>query len=314
VSLKRFIAMPDVKAKLKALRPQMPRRVNVPLKVAPRTARFALVGTAFDYLLRFEIQRRAPHASVSRLIAESAPDVVWKEVGPGAAWIQVPGAEDDDPLDPGKTARELAVQLRKIIEDARRAVAAYVQLPAPTRIEQEEIAAKAICLAKLDELYRSQRLVSGYGESSAEDVEDLLALLGVVPFDALLHSPLVLNPSFGESSRLLAGADADMIDGDLLLDFKTTKEAEIKAEALDQLLEYFLLACRERRTNPSFPAVNRVGLYFSRHGHLWTIPTTVWTDQSLFPDLDTWFFARAAEAFGKKPRTARILRDLQRRS
>lgn len=59
MSLTRFLKMPDVAAKTMVLRPKLPRKIPAALQVEPRSARHMMVGTAFDYLLRFEIQRRA---------------------------------------------------------------------------------------------------------------------------------------------------------------------------------------------------------------------------------------------------------------
>ncbi|MCS6925557.1 MAG: hypothetical protein NZ578_06605 [Candidatus Binatia bacterium] len=76
MSLPSFVSMPDVKAKLKPIRPKLPRKLHTPLKVAPRRKRYTLVGTAFDYLLRFELQRRAPHAISEAWAAEYAPEII----------------------------------------------------------------------------------------------------------------------------------------------------------------------------------------------------------------------------------------------
>ena len=62
MSFKSFVSMPDVAAKIKSLRPAISRKIPVQIKVEPRSKRYSLIGTAFDYLLRFELQRRAPHA------------------------------------------------------------------------------------------------------------------------------------------------------------------------------------------------------------------------------------------------------------
>ncbi len=129
----------------------------------------------------------------------------------------------------------------------------------------------------------------------------MLALLAIVPFEALLHpTTLVLNPSFGASSRLVGGADADLITGDLLVEIKTRQQAKVEAGDLDQLLAYFLLARRERLADASFPAINRVGVYFSRHGHLWKFDTAIWTAHAQFPELEEWFFVRAKELLRTK--------------
>jgi hypothetical protein len=99
---------------------------------------------------------------------------------------------------------------------------------------------------------------------------------------------------------LLGGADTDLITGDLLVDFKTTKRSEMQVSDLDQLLGYYLLVRRQRRSNPSFPEVKRLALYFCRHGFLWVQDATTWTDHPQFLEIEEWFFKRAKEVFGSK--------------
>lgn len=69
MSLTSFLDLPEVVAKVKPLRPKPPRKIDAPLRAQPRSNRYTMIGTAFDYLLRFELQRRAPHAVVSRWIS-----------------------------------------------------------------------------------------------------------------------------------------------------------------------------------------------------------------------------------------------------
>ncbi len=72
--------------------------------------------------------------------------------------------------------------------------------------------------------------------------------------------------------------------------------------ALDQLLGYFLLARRRHSADPEFPLIDRVGLYFSRHGHLWSMAAATWTGHPDFPALEAWYFRRAAEEYGPTPK------------
>lgn len=297
MSLTSFLDMRDVIERVKPLRPTSPRKIDSMHRVEPRSNRYTLVGTAFDYLLRFEIQRRAPHAISEGWVAEHAAGVYC--VGEATVLVR---RNDEDAKEVQKRAR--------IVEDAKAALAVYLKTKKPERIELAELAAHAIRLAGLDTIVRTGRRDLWLKQVASEDVEDLLSMLQIVPFDFLLHSkPILLNPTFGEASGALRGADADLITGDLLVDFKATTKNTIDSRDLDQLLGYFLLGRRQRRVDTTFPEIRRVAIYFCRHGYLWTLDATVWTGHPEFPAVEEWFFQRAKEVFPPiAPLSSRSLR------
>ncbi len=307
MSLASFLRMIDVKAKLKPLRPKLPRKIAAPLKVEPRSNRYPMVGTAFDYLLRFEIQRRAPYAVAERWVAESAPGKIWRQDDQGGVSFSHLSKDDNGiisiaigpnaGLDAEELAKEVAGQMGAVVAKAKSAFAAYLKNTSPDRPQQADLAAHAIRLAKLDEMYRASQLDSSFESADPEDVEDLLDLLAIVPFKMLLHDKvLLLNPTFKQSSKVVGEADTDLITGNMLVDFKTTKAGEMTADSLDQLLGYYLLARHQRRVDATFPAINRLALYFSRHGYLWAASVTAWTNNPQFSEVEEWFFKRAKEA------------------
>jgi hypothetical protein len=117
-------------------------------------------------------------------------------------------------------ARAAAVALAR----ARAAHASYLAAKRPSPSARSGLAAHAIRLAKLDVVYRAGWFDPTFDQADPEDVKDLLALLKAVPFDRLIdRKVMLLNPTFGEASLLVGGADADLIAGDMLIDFKTTK-------------------------------------------------------------------------------------------
>lgn len=297
MSLTSFVKMPDVKAKLKPLRPKFPRKLSVPLKVEPRSKRYMLVGTAFDYLLRFELQRLAPQAISEHWVAEYAPEIICKETDSISVSMDIMADTAPDQYMPPE---EVAKRARTVLGNARGALAAYLDVKAPTVDMQAELAAHAIRLAKLDSVYRAWRLEPGFEEASTEDVKDLVDLLAVVPFSDLLHDKvLLLNPDFKQTSHIVGGADTDLISGDSIIDFKTTGKGEIDVGNLDQILGYFFLARKQQAVDPTFPVINRLGLYYSRHGHLWSLETSVWESHPDFQKVERWFFQRAEEVFNK---------------
>jgi hypothetical protein len=164
------------------------------------------------------------------------------------------------------------------------------------------MASHALRLARLD---LSERTGAGvitqdetiFQEPSAAQVDELVALLSIVPFNdlELNREPLILNPGFGKSSNQIGGADADLLLGDLLIDLKTTKKDSIDVRWLDQLLGYFLLARNERKHRRTFPEIKRLGFYFARRAFLWVQPVSGWVDHPKFAETEEWFHATALE-------------------
>jgi hypothetical protein len=300
MSLSNLIKEKDVAARIKLLR-LAPYKQAMPLRVTPQTSNYGLVGTAFDYVVRFEIVRRAPHAIARSWIAEDAMDRIWHQDPDGVSM----GFELLGNADPSvyQSPEQIADRGRAIIESAKRYVATYVKRQAPSRDDQFRLAEHAIRLAKLDVILRAfflafnpDFLEQSFDSPDVHDVQDVVAMLEIVPFDDLLHdSVLLLNPTFGDASRAVGGADADLISGSRLIDFKASKKGELKTSDRDQLLGYFLLARRHRRDNPAFPTIDTVGVYFARHGEMWLSSTDEWTNSPAFVETEFWFFDRARQ-------------------
>ena len=276
---------------------------RIPIKVEPLSKHYPLIGTAFDYLLRFELQRRAPHAILRPWVAEEAVDrsagTVTEEWRNSQFCITLAPNEyppegaipaDDDGkvwIDGDKVTRHISA----VLKNAKSAVASYSRKKRPTATEQATLAAHAIRLAKLDTVCRTPQLAPDFESAASEDIQDLVDLLAIVPFNDLLHNEvLLLNPTFGETSRMVGGADADLIIGDMLVDIKTTKSDTIKSEYINQLLGYFLLARKERNSDKMFPVISRLGLYYSRYGYLYSFEASAWMEHPAFAETEEWFF------------------------
>ncbi len=313
MSITSLLNIKEVTKKVTPLRPKMPRKVNAPIKAEPQSNHYAVVGTAFDYFLRFELQRQVPHAISSRLVAELVPDKLWHEnengivIFPSLAMdsnglLYVSNSEPDEDM-----VYKVANDAKETIESAKSAIQSYVSTASPTPEFQAELASHSLRLAKLDEFYRSGKLDSNFRDVDSRDVDDLLAILSIVPFESFLDDKLLLlNPHFAESSLLVGGADADLIVGNMLVDLKTTKQNEMRTKDLDQLLGYLILARNQREINPEFPVIDKLALYFCRHGYLWVQDVEIWTNNPEFNEIESWFLAYAEKEFGtQNPRPSR---------
>ena len=322
----RRVKTDEGKARYKAAKITTTDGQRIPIKVEARSKNTSLVGTAFDYLLRFELQRRAPHAISQPWVAEKAAKDPGRHIGLGKRWADLNilkngnwkiFSEGDAPLgsqpvdmqgriwiESGEITRRVGI----VLKNAKAAVDAYSQQKHPTPTEQAALAAHAVRLAKLDSVLRGPGLVPDFEEAASEDVQDLVDLLAITPFNDLLHNEVVLlNPTFGEAARPIGGADADLIIGDMLVDIKTTKDDTIQVQHLNQLLGYFLLARKERTISPAFPVINRFGLYYSRYGYLYSFDASAWTEHPEFLETEKWFFSQitrieaARQAFRADP-------------
>jgi len=321
IELTSFVRTPEDTAKLKPFRPKLPRKIPAQLRVEPRSNRYTMVGTAFDYLLRFELQRRAPHAVSDRWVAERVPGLIWSATDKGSGLYSHLWKDDKGVIsvgtgpDPGlgdeELAKETADRATRVVEKAKAAVAAFIKSGSPTLREQADLASHAIRLAKLDVMCRAHQLDSSFEEAAQEDVDDLLAMLAIVPYASLLHDKTVLlNPTFGPTSLLVLAGDCDLISGDMLVDFKATKGNKIEPKNLDQLFGYFLQARHRRCAEPEFPEIKRVAFYFCRHGHLWVLDVTTWTQLPEFLEVEQWFIKRAREVFSV-PRVLTVIGNRQ---
>jgi hypothetical protein len=316
ISLHAFLSQKHIRARMKEFRPDEPRVIDAPIRTEPRSARFALIGSSFDYLLRFEIARRVP-AVEERWIADHVADgdcrrhfaFLKNEIREfcesrrdfnkdNFADVQ----EYSRPVRKGQITSRIAFTdpfeiyflqaVRKVVHEARSEIAAFRRMQRPSVGEQKQAAFHAVRLAKVDAFFRAASLDPTFEIAERDDVAELVELLTIVPWERLLGTdPPLLNPTLG-CRELGIGTDADLISSGCLIEVKVTKNRSMLPEWLDQLLGYFIMLRFHGQANRTFPKVSRLGLYFARHGHFWVRDTRVWTDRPGFADFEQWFLSQ----------------------
>lgn len=280
MSLTSFVAMKDVAGRLDVIAPRVALPSGIQLVAPPVTTNYPIVGTAFDYLLRFEIQRRMPHAEHRQWEANGAHMLIF-----GCAGLR------GDPI-------ALMDEMEAALNKAKRDHKSYVRGQNPGAAQRSRIATHAIRLAQMDQVNRGLRLEPYLAGVDQGDVRDLLNLLGVVPPALLAPAKrIILNPLFGASSALVGGADGDLVLDDALIDIKVTKSSASQKLWIRQLVGYFILARHARAADSTFPEINRIGIYFARHGHLWLVNADELQRHPLFSEIEQWFIARARKVF-----------------
>ena len=268
MSLLTFVELPEVKEylRLNVTKPWF--QVQAEIKAPPLSASYGMTGTAFDYLLRFYIEKLNPFAVKAPWVAESSLEML----------------EEDPP------ERHILRRARRIVQTAKEHYQSYLGSKREKKPSEELIRA-SVGLAQLDLFYRIGLLdLIRVEKAVVEDLSNLLALVDPANFKA--KRTCVLNPTFGSASELVGGADADLFLDGTLIDFKTTKHLEMKRDIFNQLFGYYCLShigrirgCRSK--------VTAIAVYYARYGILYRLPISSFVDQR-FPAVLKWFQGRAA--------------------
>ncbi len=227
-----------------------------PLLCPPLGANPGLVGTAFDYALRFLVQGVNPHLNPVR----------------GALVARLAALD----LDRDRTLAAV---------DAAEATLSEVASGVPFDAAH---ARAAVTLASYEVVVRTGRFQALAGVVPAEAWQDVLNLALAVPPELFrAKRQLLLNPQF-RAARRFGGADADLMVDDLLIEVKATKHLSLDGTYLQQLTGYLVLD-RLAGTVGSEEKIRQLGVYFARHGVLQVIPVQDAYRPGMLPQLVSWF-------------------------
>jgi len=301
MSLTKFIKQPEVRDRMSEAFPNQGEGPSRSIQADAKTQNYPLIGTAFDYLLRFWLHRNVPECHAQRWVAENSLRI----------------AEEESIGD--------AEAIREAIERAKAERDEFLETGTLTR----DIIESALDLARVDTLYRSGREPENLGEYEEGDIVDCLNLIHVLERSGNLEGEEVyLNPTFGQASRLVSGADADAILDGALIDVKVTVKPTFKMDYWRQLVGYlvlsdlhelfyenglyeefeelFLVVAHEPREIEEF------GVYFARHGEVEMFPASLVYEEENYPEFREWFVQTALGDEGTDSPAERQIRELVR--
>jgi len=273
MSLTRFLEdNKDVRERFKEEFPKPKFTLKKEILAPPLSKNYSGVGIAFDYLLRFYVERLNPGAVKSTWIAQVAADRLYAHP------------------DLGRSARTMVAKAKL----------AYSEYMSTGDITQELLEA-TLLLSQLDPVYRAGRIDAVRGVVSQDDVADLRELISLVdPSFFLAEKLCVLNPSFGEASSLVGGADADLLVDHTLIDIKCRKRLALPRKDFNPLMGYYVLAGMggidglSQRTE-----IKTIGIYSARYAELYTIPVCEVVREERLPAFEKWLRVRAAREYGR---------------
>lgn len=269
-----FIKIRDVREAFDRVFPT-PKIIRCRTPAAPRRTRdWGLVGRAFDYLLRFHIE----HINRQRECRLKAGE-----------WVAFWARHWRQP----RIDRALALaagQYQRFVSTGR---ATDLLLTAVMWLARADSAAR-------DNAMVAALLMAGIGKhESPQNLADLRALLQLArqrpEFLAPRGSQIVMNPTFGNASGLVGGADADFILNETLVEVKTTSEMSWGPD-YRQLVAYAALDLLERRGTTALnrPRIRYVDVYYARFGRIVGVPAPLIDDAFL-----NWLEERALRAHGE---------------
>lgn len=145
----------------------------------------------------------------------------------------------------------------------------------------------AYFFGRLEQCWRCGRLIENIDElldpPSKEIEDDLINLMSVFEDSFLnkvvsINSNVIFNPSFGNCSSVVRGADGDVFIDGVLYDFKTTKYNYYNSKDIQQIISYYLfnrINIKFYDTSSSFVShdydctnIDRISIYLARYGEI----------------------------------------------
>ncbi len=302
LSLSGFIKLPDVKDKLRQEFEKPPFSVDKRLLAPVLTSNPQKIGIAFDYAMRFYLNYLNSNAMSSKWVAEKSLEIL-NEIKDNDSVIITPNFElikvrniDESPegfIEGWKKVKYKYYSQAKItIKTAKKNHKSYLK----TGKMSDKLIASALDLAVLDVLD-----TAGYvpplkkTKPDKNDMEDLRQLISIInPNLFKADHTCVLNPNFGPKAAKLMSAAGDIVIDNILIDIKTYKDLKVDRKIFNQLIGYYTLyRIGGIQGMPSNNQINKLGVYFSRHGYLHTYRVEDLINESTYLDFIAWFKKRA---------------------
>lgn len=277
MSLTTLLKKPEIRKAFKELttKPKTPAvntGVNGEIKAKSITKNYALIGTSFDYLMRFYLEQHNSTCITKTWVAKRAVDTfairmndmdvnTYQTIMTEMFIEGAVGLSDNG----DRYSIEGDSELYTAINNYIFGVTAYNRY-IKTGILSDEIFIASILLGRLDPIFRGGFIDPNLGIVFKNDIQDLKNLICVLPNEEFIFKDkCLLNPTFGSGSQIVKGADADLIIDNTLIDIKTTKSRMVTRDMFNQIVGYYVLSKFDNLYD-----IEKVSLYFSRYGVKYT--------------------------------------------
>ena len=270
---KKFLTIPEVRDLIDN-NTNMPKyKIETKMKAEPLTKNFPLVGSAFDYFIRFYLKRRN---------LQTVSDPIWNAeivcntmadskliISPNHALIDAPDRFMFKRGIPRENEKEIKYLIKHLVS-AQNSYHEYLN----TGVISEETLKSCFLLARI-ETSMNGKIDSNFDKIEQKDIEDLRNLTNVLSPDSFSYAErCVIKPSL-KATFLPKITEADLIIDDTIIDVKVTKTPRLTREIFRQVAAYFILYNYDGATNFALNrdisnfSINKMGVYFARHGILY---------------------------------------------
>lgn len=273
MSLTTFLKCEGVSAKFREVFALPPVAPLGKLHAEPLTKNYSLVGTAFDYLLRFYLEQLHPSAQAKHWIAEAALMSTLL-----------------------RNNHSVSRQARIIVRTARERHQTFMQNGRIT----DDLLRSCVLLAQIDPIFRRDVIVPNFGQIDERDVIDLRNLINLItPATFPIKNVCLLDPTFGVGSQLVEGADVDLVIDEAIIDIKTTINPKLQREYFNQVVGYYILSrIGEIGGLPIGHHISQIGIYSARFGRLYLFKMEDLASEAAIKAFAQWFVERAQQEFG----------------
>jgi guanylate kinase len=229
------------------------------------SSKYMLLGTAFDYLMKIHLKYHNSEAIFENCTAKKAVQ-------------KMDERSTDEEYEKVKNSSNTSVN--RLCDEEYKQAKDYFDFAIETynlflksgKIN-EDLLRSSIYLAHLDQYYysRTRYIKNSQLIIDPDDILELNNLIKAVDFSQFkAESQCILSPRFNDASKLVGGAEADILIDNKLIDIKTTQKLSITRDMFNQIIAYYILGriggVSERKINGK--NVEQVGFYFARHGIL----------------------------------------------
>jgi len=303
VSLIKFLNSPEVKEKFAKTFLFKSPRLKAQIRARQLTSNHLLVETAFDYLLRFHLERLNPDSIKRTWVAEIAVQSAIEN----KSTLDLLQQFFDSKISRDKSQPTIFEKIYNGFNETKINYERFIY----DGVKSDKLIHSCLFLSKLDTIVKSgwhqfhPQILEIDNEGDITDLRNLISLVDFSLFKS--KDKLILNPTFGKASSLVNGAYADLILDDKLIDITTTNKLTISRSQINQIISYYLLIKIGGIDLARDHKINKIGLYFSRYAKLYDIPVSFIDENPKLPEFMAWFEIKAKKMFEKTKIPKRLL-------